>query len=91
MLLRRHKINAVRQGDKLPEKEQVQQEQIYGDELKYEPEEEKHSGSYQYTRTYINRMSTADLQALATEKGIANADSLSGAEIKKMLIELMSL
>lgn len=45
----------------------------------------------EYTKTDINRMSTADLQALATEKGIANADSLSGAEIKKMLIELMSL
>lgn len=91
MLLRRHKINAVRQGDKIPEKEQVQQEQIYGNELNYEPEKEKHSDSNQYTKTDINRMSTADLQKLAGEKGIENADSFSGAELKKMLIDLMNL
>lgn len=44
-----------------------------------------------YTKTDINRMSTADLQKLAGEKGIENADSFSGADLKKMLIELMNL
>lgn len=44
-----------------------------------------------YTRTDINRMSTADLQKLAGEKGIENADSFSGADLKKMLIDLMQL
>lgn len=44
-----------------------------------------------YTKTDINRMSTADLQKLAGEKGIENADSFSGADLKKMLIDLMNL
>lgn len=42
-------------------------------------------------KTAINRMSTADLQALATEQGIENADEISGAELKKMLIEKFGL
>ena len=44
-----------------------------------------------YTKTDIDRMSTADLQKLAGEKGIENADSFSGADLKKMLIDLMQL
>ena len=44
-----------------------------------------------YTKTDINRMSTADLQKLAGEKGIENADSFSGADLKKMLIEFLNL
>ena len=42
-----------------------------------------------YTKTEINRMSTADLKELAKENGID--DSLSGAEIKKILIEVYNL
>lgn len=44
-----------------------------------------------YTKTEINRMSTADLQTLATEQGIENADEVSGSELKKMLIEKFGL
>ena len=44
-----------------------------------------------YTKTDINRMSTADLQKLAGEKGIENADYFSGADIKNMLIEFLYL
>ena len=44
-----------------------------------------------YTKTDINRMRTADLQKLAGEKGIENADSFSGEDLKKILIELMNL
>lgn len=47
--------------------------------------------SSEYTKTEINRMSTADLQALASEKGIPNADSFSGADLKSMLIEKFNL
>lgn len=43
----------------------------------------------QYTKTEINRMSTADLKKLAKENGID--DSLSGAELKKVLIEKFGL
>lgn len=36
-------------------------------------------------------MSTADLQALAKEQGIGGAELLSGAELKKLLIERFNL
>lgn len=45
----------------------------------------------QYTKTDINKMSTADLQALAAEEGIENAYSTSGGELKKILIEHFGL
>ena len=44
-----------------------------------------------YTKTDINRMSTSDLQALATEQGIDNAEELTGTELKKLLIEKLGL
>lgn len=44
-----------------------------------------------YTKTEINRMSTADLQALASEHGIEEADQISGAELKRILIEQFGL
>ena len=46
-----------------------------------EPEEAKET---EYTKTEINRMSTADLKELAEKNGLDN--SLSGAELKKLLI-----
>jgi hypothetical protein len=42
-----------------------------------------------YTKTEINRMSTADLKKLAKENGID--DGLNGAEIKKSLINKFEL
>ena len=45
------------------------------------PEETK---EIEYTKTEINRMSTADLKELAEKNGLDN--SLSGAELKKLLI-----
>ena len=39
----------------------------------------------------INRMSTSDLQSLAKEQEIENADEISGSELKKMLIEKFGL
>ena len=50
------------------------------------PEE---TSEVQYTKTEINRMSTADLKELAKENGID--DGLSGAEIKKALIDKFNL
>ena len=43
------------------------------------------SAEKSYTKTEINRMSTADLKELAEKNGLDN--SLSGAELKKLLIE----
>lgn len=42
-----------------------------------------------YTKTDINRMSTADLNKLAKENGLN--ESMSGAEIKKALIDKFEL
>ena len=42
-----------------------------------------------YTKTEINRMSTADLKELAKENGLE--DGLNGAEIKKALIDKFRL
>ena len=42
-----------------------------------------------YSKTEINRMSTADLKELAKEQGID--DGLSGADIKKALIKKFRL
>lgn len=47
--------------------------------------------SFDYSKTTINRMSTSDLQAFATEQGIDNAEELPGAELKKLLIEKFGL
>lgn len=53
------------------------------DKKPVEVEEEK------YTKTDINRMSTADLKKLAKENGLN--ESMSGAEIKKALIDKFEL
>ena len=50
-----------------------------------EPEESAEATEKEYTKTEINRMSTADLKELAEKNGLDN--SLSGAELKKLLIE----
>ncbi len=44
-----------------------------------------------YTKTEINRMSTADLKKLASENGIENATEINGGDLKKMLIEKFGL
>lgn len=44
-----------------------------------------------YTKTDINRMTTAELQTLAAEVGIDNAFDTSGGELKKLLIEHFGL
>ena len=49
-----------------------------------QPEIKEESTEAKYTKTEINRMSTADLKELAEKNGLDN--SLSGAELKKLLI-----
>ena len=44
-----------------------------------------------YTKTEINRMSTADLKKLASENGIENATEINGGDLKKMLSEKFGL
>ena len=45
----------------------------------------------QYTKTEINRMSTAELQELALGNSIDGAEQMTGAELKKVLIEKFGL
>lgn len=44
-----------------------------------------------YTKTEINRMSTAELKELAAENGIENSEEMTGSELKKILIEKFGL
>ena len=77
---------AVEKANTKPQ--EVAKEEVADDFSQYmnAPEETK---EFAYTKTEINRMSTADLKELAKENGID--DSLSGAEIKKALIEKFEL
>lgn len=43
------------------------------------------------TKTNISSMTVAEVREFAKQKGIENADNLSGNKLKKMLIELMGL
>lgn len=44
-----------------------------------------------YTKTEINRMTTTELRKLAEENMIDNAQELTGAELKKILISCFGL
>lgn len=42
-----------------------------------------------YTKSEINRMSTADLQALAAENGVENAYEMTGSDLKTLLVDML--
>ena len=44
-----------------------------------------------YTKTDINRMSTAELKELALANGVENAEEMAGTELKKCLISAFGL
>jgi len=52
--------------------------------------EEKESKK-KYTKTEINKLTTTELQNLAAKAGVENAFETSGAELRKVLIELFEL
>ena len=52
---------------------------------------EKQKEQPKYTKTEINRMTTAELRKLAEENEIENADDITGAELKKILISCFGL
>ena len=45
----------------------------------------------QYTKTDINRMSTSELKDLAKSVGFENTEEMTGADLKKNLIEFYNL
>lgn len=48
-------------------------------------------GGNLYTKTDINTMKVSDLRKVATRQGIQNADDISGAELKNLLIAKLGL
>lgn len=44
-----------------------------------------------YTKTEINRMSTADLRKMALNTGVENADAMTGTELKKYFFDVFGL
>ena len=92
MLLRRHKINAAKQSEEVTA-DNVRQEAVYGDELKYEEEQDKFPAqpTSDYTKTEIKRMSVGNLRELASEYGIEDAEEKTGEELKDCLISVLKL
>ena len=76
MMLRRHKARLDKKQNE-PAKGAVDTVPFYGE--------------VKYTKTDMSRMSTSDLQSLAVAQGMENAKELSGAELKKLLIEKFGL
>lgn len=52
---------------------------------------EKESKEDNLTKTDINRMTTAELKELAEKEGIDGFEEMTGAELKKVLIEKYGL
>ena len=78
-----------KQGKPLIEKVEEVKEKNFLDEFAETVAEDRNAKKIIYTKTEINRMSTADLKELAKEQGID--DELSGADIKKVLIKKFGL
>lgn len=94
MLLRRHKINSTREGTPNNVPEDIQQEELYGEELNYKPKEdesEQRTEDKPYTRTDINRMNKAELLEMAKEYEVEDADDMTGAELKEYLLNTLGL
>lgn len=54
-------------------------------------DEKEETKEVQYTKTDINRMSTAELKEVALLNGIGNAEDMTGGELKKILIKKFGL
>lgn len=83
MLLRRHK-REQKLKEMIANRKPVEESDVVSQQI--EPESEK-----VYTKTEINRMSTADLKELAINTGVEGANSMTGAELKTYLINLFGL
>lgn len=80
--------NKNRQGKPLIKKVEEPKQDEFSQHMNV-PEIKEESTEVKYTKTEINRMSTANLKKLAKENGID--DGLSGTEIKKALIKKFGL
>lgn len=56
------------------------------------PEDNKGDrNQHKYTKTEINRMPNAELRELALDTGVEGADKMTGADLKKCLIQVFGL
>lgn len=92
MLLRRHNIplGNIKQGEEIP-LVSVVEEKVNSVPLVEEVKKEEKTSTPIYTKTDINRMSTSELKDLAKKNGISDSDDMTGAELKRILIDYYSL
>ena len=78
-------------GTEVPEgTKPIVKEKTEDDFSKHMNPPQKNKG-FNYTKTEINRMSTAELKEVAKANGIENAEDITGGELKKILIEKFGL
>lgn len=82
MLIHRRKGKAV-----MPDARSLGTEEI--EQPMEEIEETKEENEKQYTKTDINSMNKAELQALAAEKGVENAYEMTGSDLKTLLVDML--
>ena len=76
-------------GEDVPENKMAEEETqlpFSDSDVKFESKEDKI-----YTKSDINRMKTAELQELARNRGIADANNMTGQELKENLLNLFGL
>lgn len=77
--------NKNKQGKPLIQK--VEEETKKADDFSQHMTPPEEVAEVSYTKTEINRMTTAKLRETAKGEGIADAEELTGGELKKLLIE----
>ena len=74
-------------GEKNSSAESIAKTEAKVEEPKVEEIVEETPATKEYTKTEINRMSTAELRKLASSVGITDVDEYVGSELKVMLID----
>lgn len=62
-----------------------------GEEMDSPALEQTNQEEKAHTKSEINKMSVEDIRVIAMAQGIEGADTMTGTEIKKMLIEKLGL
>lgn len=78
-------------GTEVPEGAKPVKRDIKEDDFSKHMNPPQENGFVEYTKTEINRMSTAELREVARANGIDNTEDITGGELKKILIEKFEL
>jgi DNA uptake protein ComE-like DNA-binding protein len=91
MLIHRRKVSK-RGAVKQTAPHNIPKAEVKNDEaVEVTPEVKEDETSSKYSKTEINRASTATLKEMAAEVGIDDADDKTGGELKKLIIEKLGL